>query len=209
MTVSIPWRQFLDEGGSSHSRPCVFPYRTALQRIPRIPIIVTDGDVEIRYVVPTSPDGERGPFWRLRTDYRDRDRPVQAGHRRRVAISDRCPAGHRNRPRHPCPKPHARARTPELRLHRVTRACARNFATFFRLRATRPPGPLVATPAGAPRGGARPFPATCLGVLSWLEEGVVRDRNAPGFRSVPIRPWEDQTGLHATSVGADHAAAGA
>ena len=33
-------------------------------------VIVTDGAVEIRYVVPTGPDGEREPFWRLRTDYR-------------------------------------------------------------------------------------------------------------------------------------------
>jgi site-specific DNA recombinase len=32
-------------------------------------VIVTDGDVEIRYVVPTGPDGERDPFCRLRTDY--------------------------------------------------------------------------------------------------------------------------------------------
>src|SRR3954465_13257522 len=32
-------------------------------------VIVTDGDVEIRYVIPTGPDGERDPFCRLRTDY--------------------------------------------------------------------------------------------------------------------------------------------
>jgi site-specific DNA recombinase len=32
-------------------------------------VIVTDGAVEIRYVVPTSPEGECQPFWRLRTDY--------------------------------------------------------------------------------------------------------------------------------------------
>jgi hypothetical protein len=32
-------------------------------------VVVTDGDVEIRYVVPTGPDGERDPFCRLRTDY--------------------------------------------------------------------------------------------------------------------------------------------
>jgi site-specific DNA recombinase len=32
-------------------------------------VIVTDGDVEIRYVIPTGPDGEREPFCRLRTDY--------------------------------------------------------------------------------------------------------------------------------------------
>src|SRR3954454_22620233 len=32
-------------------------------------VIVTDGDVEIRYVIPTGPDGEREPLCRLRTDY--------------------------------------------------------------------------------------------------------------------------------------------
>jgi site-specific DNA recombinase len=32
-------------------------------------VVVTDGDVEIRYVIPTGPDGEREPFCRLRTDY--------------------------------------------------------------------------------------------------------------------------------------------
>ena len=32
-------------------------------------VVVTDGDVEIRYVIPTGPDGERESFCRLRTDY--------------------------------------------------------------------------------------------------------------------------------------------
>jgi len=32
-------------------------------------VIVTDGEVEIRYALPTGPDGERHPFWRLRTDH--------------------------------------------------------------------------------------------------------------------------------------------
>jgi site-specific DNA recombinase len=40
-------------------------------------VIVTDGSVEIRYVVPTSPDGEREPFWRLRSDYRTKGGSVQ------------------------------------------------------------------------------------------------------------------------------------
>ncbi|MBV8868476.1 MAG: hypothetical protein JOY65_03535 [Acetobacteraceae bacterium] len=39
-------------------------------------VIVTDGAVEIRYVVPTGPDGEREPFWRLRSDYRLGHAPV-------------------------------------------------------------------------------------------------------------------------------------
>jgi len=44
-------------------------------------VVVTDGIVEIRYVVPTSPDGEREPFWRLRSDYRGGDRTLQASDR--------------------------------------------------------------------------------------------------------------------------------
>jgi site-specific DNA recombinase len=44
-------------------------------------VIVTDGDVEIRYVVPTSPDGEREPFWRLRSDCRGGDRAMQTDDR--------------------------------------------------------------------------------------------------------------------------------
>jgi site-specific DNA recombinase len=40
-------------------------------------VIVTDGAVEIRYVVPTGPDGEREPFWGLRSDYRGGDRALQ------------------------------------------------------------------------------------------------------------------------------------
>jgi hypothetical protein len=32
-------------------------------------VIVADGAVEIRYVIPTGPNGEREPFCRLRTDY--------------------------------------------------------------------------------------------------------------------------------------------
>ena len=32
-------------------------------------VVVTDKEVEIRYVVPTSPDGPHHPFCHLRTDY--------------------------------------------------------------------------------------------------------------------------------------------
>jgi hypothetical protein len=49
-------------------------------------VVVTDGIVEIRYVVPTNPDGEREPFWRLRSDYRNRDRALETGDRGRVAL---------------------------------------------------------------------------------------------------------------------------
>jgi hypothetical protein len=37
-------------------------------------VIVTDGEVEIRYVVPTGPDGERHPFCRSQTDHLHRFR---------------------------------------------------------------------------------------------------------------------------------------
>ena len=39
-------------------------------------VVVTDGEVEIRYAVPTGPEGDRQPFCRLRSDYRDRHRQV-------------------------------------------------------------------------------------------------------------------------------------
>ena len=45
-------------------------------------VIVTDGDVETRYVVPAGPDGEREPFCRLRTDYLHR-RPRRESRRGR------------------------------------------------------------------------------------------------------------------------------
>jgi site-specific DNA recombinase len=35
-------------------------------------VVVADGAVEIRYAVPTGPDGEREPFCRLRSDCRSR-----------------------------------------------------------------------------------------------------------------------------------------
>ncbi|MGI4802128.1 MAG: hypothetical protein ACRYG8_50465 [Janthinobacterium lividum] len=51
--------------------------------IDRVSVI---GDVvEICYVVPTGPDGEREPFWRLRTDERGSDRALEACDRGRVA----------------------------------------------------------------------------------------------------------------------------
>jgi site-specific DNA recombinase len=40
-------------------------------------LVVADGAIEIRYVVPTGPDGEREPFCRLRSDYRDSNGAIQ------------------------------------------------------------------------------------------------------------------------------------
>jgi site-specific DNA recombinase len=49
-------------------------------------VVVTDGEVEIRYVLPTSPDGPHRPFCQLRKDHlhsppghRDGDQPGQRG----------------------------------------------------------------------------------------------------------------------------------
>jgi site-specific DNA recombinase len=41
-------------------------------------VIVTDGQVEIRYVLPTSPEGSHYPFCHLRKDYFGADRPAKA-----------------------------------------------------------------------------------------------------------------------------------
>jgi site-specific DNA recombinase len=48
-------------------------------------VVVTDGAVEIRYVVPTGPEGEHAPFSRLRTDYRNHGRALQGDHRTEAA----------------------------------------------------------------------------------------------------------------------------
>ena len=42
-------------------------------------VVVTDGDVEIRYVLPTSPDGPHRPFCQLRKDHLDRPPPGVPG----------------------------------------------------------------------------------------------------------------------------------
>jgi len=41
-------------------------------------VVVTDGEVEIRYVLPTSPDGPHPPYCQLRKDHLDR--PAHPGH---------------------------------------------------------------------------------------------------------------------------------
>ena len=46
-------------------------------------VVVTDGDVEIRYVLPTSPDGPHRPFCQLRKDHLDRPSPGIPGDQRR------------------------------------------------------------------------------------------------------------------------------
>jgi site-specific DNA recombinase len=39
-------------------------------------VIVTDDEVEIRYVIPTDPSGEHNRFCHLRTDYSGYPKPV-------------------------------------------------------------------------------------------------------------------------------------
>jgi site-specific DNA recombinase len=48
-----------------------FEHRRALVELLIDRVIVTDEEVEIRYVIPTSPEGPHQPFCHLRTDYLD------------------------------------------------------------------------------------------------------------------------------------------
>ena len=74
-------------------------------------VVVTDSAVEIRYVFPTGPEGEREPFCRLRTDYLEALLALEPGGRVRSLL---------RRPR--CNQPH-RALGSDARLHRRAGAC--------------------------------------------------------------------------------------
>jgi len=50
-------------------------------------VVVTESQVEIRYVIPTSPQGEAPRFCHLRSHYRGHHRPVQARDRGRAALA--------------------------------------------------------------------------------------------------------------------------
>jgi site-specific DNA recombinase len=50
-------------------------------------VVVTESQVEIRYVIPTSSQGEATRFCHLRSHYRGHDRPVQARDRGRAALA--------------------------------------------------------------------------------------------------------------------------
>ena len=70
-------------------------------------VIVTNGEVEIRYVIPTSPAAQTGGICHLRSDYRERVQPAQATprlspHRPQHRIPEP-----RTRPPRPHPQPHA------------------------------------------------------------------------------------------------------
>ena len=69
-------------------------------------VVVADGAVEIRYVVPTGPNGEREPFCRLRSDYRNDHEPLQAPHRAQAPCAHSARSGRRGRARGPGAQPH-------------------------------------------------------------------------------------------------------
>ncbi len=77
-----------------------FDHKRALLELLVDRVIVTDGEVEIRYVVPTSSDGEREPFWRLRSDYRNGHAPRQGQHRQQPPRPD--PAAQRTETKIAC-----------------------------------------------------------------------------------------------------------
>jgi site-specific DNA recombinase len=78
-------------------------------------VIVTDGSVEIRYVVPTSPNGEREPFWRLRSDYRNDNGSLQDVGRTAAARPRLCGSTDRSFHRGGGAEPDAGGRTPGFR----------------------------------------------------------------------------------------------
>src|SRR5918911_1378112 len=82
-------------------------------------VIVTDSAVEIRYALPTGPDGEREPFCRLRSDYRGRHFALKTGDRRRAALAHGRASGERGSTCGERAEPHARAGTPGVRPRRV------------------------------------------------------------------------------------------
>ena len=69
-------------------------------------VVVTDGEVEIRYVIPTSPAGEAAPFCHLRSDYRNDDGPLQAPDRAQAARSHSARSAWRGRACRPGAQPH-------------------------------------------------------------------------------------------------------
>jgi len=82
-------------------------------------VVVTESQVEIRYVIPTSPQGEATRFCHLRSHYRGHDQPVQARDRGRAALAHRCGSGSRTGRGRPCAQPHVGAGTPEVCPHRL------------------------------------------------------------------------------------------
>ncbi len=84
-------------------------------------VIVTDGEVEIRYMVPVGAGADADRPCRLRSDYRGRRVQMEARRRRRAALANGRTAEDRGRHRGRRAEPHARPRTPGVRPHRMTR----------------------------------------------------------------------------------------
>ena len=102
-------------------------------------VVVTDGAVEIRYVVPTGPEGEHAPFSRLRTDYRNRGRALQGDHRPEAARPRLAGPAGRGRHRGRGAQPHAPRCEAGFHSRRLTlRPKARPPLWFTRLRAPTP-----------------------------------------------------------------------
>ena len=87
-------------------------------------VVVADGAVEIRYAVPTGPDGEREPFCRLRSDYRDRGVSIQSHHRPAPPRPDSAQSTDRGEDRMQRAQSDDQARHASLRAHRLTRGAS-------------------------------------------------------------------------------------
>jgi site-specific DNA recombinase len=70
-------------------------------------VIVTNGEVEIRYVIPTTPDREAKRFCQLCSDYRGRHQPAETGDWERLTLAYGTPPRHGSRYHRSCLKPHA------------------------------------------------------------------------------------------------------
>jgi site-specific DNA recombinase len=102
-------------------------------------VVVTDSEVEIRYVIPTSPAGEATCFCHLRSHYRGGHRALETGDRGWGALAQGRAPGDRGGRRRLCAQPHAGAGTPDLCAHRLIPNGAGASASELRVHATRRP----------------------------------------------------------------------
>jgi site-specific DNA recombinase len=70
-------------------------------------VVVTNGEVEIRYVIPTTPDKDAKRFCQLCSDYRGCHQPPQTRDRRRLTFSDGSASQDRGRHCYQCIESHA------------------------------------------------------------------------------------------------------
>jgi len=101
-------------------------------------VVVADGAVEIRYVVPTGPDGEREPFCRLRSDYRDHHRPLQAPDRPEAPRPYPAWSARRGRHRRRGAQPHDQDRQARFRPPGLILAIGPTYLASFTVHATTP-----------------------------------------------------------------------